>query len=131
MKKDIEIPIAKNTQVVATKEWDKEFLHKHWYIYIINNRKDRIESVLVMSRGESKDKKTTTIRRNLGDLPPNSSKKIEFIQDDVLGFTNEYVVTFFAENKLFERIFVFAPNSITDDNAVFMDLLGQDVVEAK
>ncbi len=130
MKKDIEIPIAKNIQLVATQEWDKEFLQKNWYVYIINNRVDTIESVLVMSRGESKDKKTTTIRRNLGNLPPSTSKKIEFIQEEVLSFTNEYVVTFFAEGKLFDRTFIFEPQSINESNTVFVEVIGQECVVA-
>ena len=57
MKKDIIIPIVKNIQVVATHEWDKDFLAKTWMVYLINNREDIIESVLVMSRGTNKNKK--------------------------------------------------------------------------
>jgi hypothetical protein len=130
MKKDIEIPFAKNIQVIATKEWDKDFLYQNWNVYVINNREDRIESVLVLARGESKHKKTSTLRHSIGDLPPHSGRKVEFIPEEVLGFTNEYIITFFAEGKLFDRSFIFKPYSIKDSNTTFIDLMGQDCVIA-
>lgn len=131
MKKDIEIPIAENIQIVATKEWDKDFLAQTWNIYFINNREEIIEAVLVMSRGNSKDKKTTTLRHGLGDLPGHTGAKVEFIPEEVFGFTNEYLVTFFAQGKLFERNFEFPPFSISEKNTVFIDLMGQDCVIAQ
>ena len=130
MKKDIIIPIVKNIQVVATHEWDKDFLAKTWMVYLINNREDIIESVLVMSRGTSKNKKTSTLRHGLGNLLPHTGAKVELVCEEVLGFTNEYLVTFFAEGKLFDRTFTFKPYSIKENNTVFIDLMGQDCVLA-
>ena len=130
MKKDIIIPIVKNIQVVATHEWDKDFLAKSWIVYLINNREDIIESVLVMSRGTNKNKKTSTLRHGLGDLQPHTGAKVELVCEEVLGFTNEYLVTFFAEGKLFDRTFTFKPYSIKENNTVFIDLMGQDCVLA-
>lgn len=131
MKKDIIIPIVKNIQVVATHEWDKDFLSKTWNVYVINNREDIIESVLVMSRGNNKNKKTSTLRHGLGDLLPHTGAKVELISEEVLGFTNEYIVTFFAEGKLFDRTFTFKPYSVKESNTVFIDLMGQDCVLAE
>ena len=131
MKKDIKIPIVENIQIVATKEWDKDFLSQTWNVYLINNREDLIETVLVMSRGSSNDKKTTILRHELGDLPPHTGAKVEFISEDVFGFTNEYMVTFFAKGKLLDRKFTFEPQSISEQNTVFIDLMGQDCVLAK
>ena len=130
MKIDIIIPIVKNIQVVATQEWDEEFLAKTWIVYLINNREDIIESVLVMSRGTSKNKKTSTLRHGLGNLLPHTGAKVELVCEEVLGFTNEYLVTFFAEGKLFDRTFTFKPYSIKENNTVFIDLMGQDCVLA-
>ena len=59
MKKDIKIPFVEKVQVLATYEWDKDFLAKTWNVYLVNNREDIIESVLVMSRGSYKNKKTS------------------------------------------------------------------------
>ena len=131
MRKDIEIPQAKNVHIVAVKEWDKEFTGQDWNIYVVNNREDEISMVLVLSRGKSEDKKTSTLRHGLGDLLPKTSTKIEFIPDEVLGFTNEYLLTFFAENKLFERKFIFEPNSISEENMTEISIMESEGIMAK
>ena len=123
MKKDIEIPIAKNIQIVAVKEWDKEFLSQSWFVYLVNNRKETLETVLVLSRGNSEDRKTSVLRHSLGNIKSKASVKLELIAEEVLGFTNEYMVTFFAEGKLFERNFVFEANTISEENSKHIDLM--------
>jgi hypothetical protein len=130
MKKDIEFYIADQVQIVAVKEWNKDFLAQNWNVYLLNLRKDTIETVLVMSRGNSEDKKTSTLRHGLGDMEPNSAAKVELITDEVLAFTNEYLVTFFAEGKLFERKFVFKANSISEANTREIPLLDTEGVLA-
>lgn len=131
MRKDIEIPKAENVHIVAFKEWDKDFTERLWNVYLVNNREDTIDTVLVISRGESDDKKTSTLRHGLGDLKPKTSAKVEFIPMEVLGFTNEYLVTFFAENKLFERKFIFEPNSISEVNVTELPVMESEGVLAK
>ena len=70
MIKDIEIPKVKNVHIVAIKEWNEEFTSQQWIVYLINNRPDTISMAMVMSRGKSDDKKTSTLRHSLGDLEP-------------------------------------------------------------
>ncbi|MGO3183042.1 MAG: hypothetical protein ACTIJ9_09450 [Aequorivita sp.] len=131
MRKDIEIPQAKNVYVVAVKEWDKDFTGQVWNIYVVNDRDDEISMVLVISRGKSEDKKTSTLRHNVGDMQTKTSAKIEFIPDEVLGFTNEYLLTFFSENKLFERKFIFEPNSISDEKVIEVPVMESEGILAK
>lgn len=128
---DIEIPKAKEVHVVAVREWDKDFTGQQWNIYLINNRPDTISTVLVMSRGKSDDQKTSTLRHFLGDIKPQSAEKIEFITEEVLGFTNEYLLTFFAEDKLFERSFSFAPNTINEKEVVKLPVMEVEGILAK
>lgn len=131
MRKDIEIPQVKNVHIVAVKEWDKEFTSQDWYIYVVNNREDQISTVLVLSRGTSEDKKTSTLRHALGDLLPKTSAKVELITPEVLGFTNEYLVTFFADNILFERKFIFEPNSISEEKVTKIPVMEIEGILAK
>ena len=130
MKKDINFHTAEKVQVVAIREWDKDFLAQDWNIYILNTSELVLETVLIVSRGANKDKKTTTLRRNLGNLEPQSSSKIEFITDAVLGFTNEYLVTYFSEDKLYEKAFTFLPHSISEKNSVQIAILSSEGVIA-
>lgn len=130
MRKDIEIPKVENVYIIAVKEWDEEFSGQQWNIYVVNDRKDEISMVLVLSRGNSEDIKTSTLRHDMGDLASKTFKKIELITSEVLGFTNEYLVTFFAENKLFERKFVFEPNSISEEKMIEIPLIKNDGIVA-
>lgn len=131
MKKDIDFHHAKQIQIVALKEWDKDFLSQNWNVYLVNNRDDMIETVLVLSRGNSEDRKTSTLRHGLGNMEGKSISKVEMITEDLLGFTNEYLVTFFFEGKLFERRFVFEPNTISIENVVEIALAHSEGVIAK
>ncbi len=131
MRKDIEIPKAEYVHIVAVKEWDKDFTGQQWNIYLVNNREDEINTVLVLSRGKSEDKKTSTLRHGLGNIASKTAAKVEFIPTEVLGFTNEYLVTFFAENKLFERKFIFEPNSISEEKVVALPVLESEGILAK
>lgn len=116
MKEDIHFHTAKDVYIVAVKEWDADFTGQQWNVYLINNREDSISTVLIVSRGQSDELKTSTLRHSLGDIGAKSAAKIEFIATEVLNFTNEYLVTFFAEGRLFERNYTFRPGAINEDS---------------
>ena len=130
MKKDIEIPIAKNIHVAMVHEWNDEFLEKNWNAYIINNRETDIELAIVVSKGYESDRKTSTMRHGLGDIPAKSYRKIEMIQEELIAFNNEFFVTFFADNKLYEKRFLFIKNSINASNLVSLPVMGIEGVLA-
>ncbi|CAZ95565.1 hypothetical protein [Zobellia galactanivorans] len=114
MKKDIEIPIAKDVHVAVVREWNEEFLSKDWNAYILNNRTDAIEMTIIVSKGYDDERKTSTMRHGLGLIAAKSFAKIEVLQEDILALDNEFFVTFFAEGKLFEKRFVFPKNTINE-----------------
>jgi len=130
MRKDIEIPIAKDVYVAIAYEWNDAFLNKEYNAYIINNRDSAIEMVLVVSKGYDSDKKTSTMRHGIGLIDGKSSEKIEMLQEEVLALENEFFVTFYADNKLYERKYIFAKNSITLKNMVTIPILDKEGVIA-
>lgn len=131
MKKDIEIPIAKNVHVAIIREWNEEFLDKDWNAYIINNRKTPIEMTMVVAKGYNGEHKTSTMRHGIGDMTSKSFRKIEVVQEDVLVLNNEFFVTFYAGNKLYEKRFVFEKNTVTEKNMVIVPLIEKEGVFAK
>lgn len=131
MKKDIEIPIAKDVYIVLVHEWNDEFLSKDWNAYILNNRSTPIEMVLIVSKGFDGEKKTSTLRYAFGSISAKGVEKIEMVQEEVLRLTNEFFVTYYAENKLYEKRFLFEKNSVTEQNAVPIPLLEMDGILAK
>ena len=131
MKKDIEIPVAKDVYVAMIREWNEEFLDKDWNAYIINDRKTPIEMTMVVSKGYDQDRKSSTMRHGIGDMEPKSFRKIEVVQEDVLGLNNEFFVTFYADNKLYEKRFVFEKNTVTENNLVNIQLIDKVRILAK
>lgn len=131
MKKDIEIPVAKDVHVAMIREWNKEFLDKDWNAYIINDRNTPIEMTMVVSKGYDKDRKSSTMRHGIGDMQPKSFRKIEVVQEDVLGLNNEFFVTFYADNKLYEKRFVFEKNTVKENNLVQIQLVDKEGIMAK
>lgn len=126
MKKDIEIPIAKDVHVVIIREWNDEFLSKDWNAYIINNRPDPIEMTIVVSKGFDSERKTSTMRHGLGDIAAKSFVKIELLTEDILSLDNEFFVTFFAEGKLYEKRFIFPRHSISEKALVPIPLIDKE-----
>lgn len=131
MKKDIEIPVAKDVHVAIVHEWNEEFLSKDWNAYVINNRTTPIDMVLIVSKGYDGTTKTSTMRHGIGLIAPMSFEKIELVQEDVFKLTNEFFVTFFAEDKLFERKYIFPKNSISEKNLTTIPLLEKDGILAE
>ncbi|TDS12802.1 hypothetical protein DFQ03_3260 [Maribacter caenipelagi] len=131
MKKDIEIPVVKDVHVAIIREWNEEFLDKDWNAYILNDRKTAIEMTMVVSKGYDQDRKSSTMRHGIGDMEPKSFRKIEVVQEDVLGLNNEFFVTFYADNKLYEKRFVFEKNTVTENNLVNIQLIDKEGIFAK
>jgi hypothetical protein len=114
VKKDIDIPQVKNVFIAAVREKHEEYGSLDWNIYLINDRREAIEGVLIVSKGYDGNKETSTMRHSITNLPPQSFAKVEFLQDEVLQLNNEFSVSFFAEGKMFHKKFVFQKNSINE-----------------
>ncbi|MGA9325533.1 MAG: hypothetical protein WBV47_05765 [Salegentibacter sp.] len=115
MKKDIEIPEVEKVYIAAVKEFNKEFGAQEWNAYIINEREEDLETVLIVTRGFEGEKQTSIMRHRLEKLPPQSFAKIEYLQDEVLALNNEFWVTFFAGGKMYEKKFLFRKNTINSN----------------
>ncbi|WP_029038119.1 hypothetical protein [Salinimicrobium xinjiangense] len=114
MKKDIEIPEVKGVFLAAVREKHEEYGSLDWNAYLINDRGEAIEGVLIVSKGYDGKRETSTMRHSLTELPAQSFAKVEFLQEDVLQLNNEFSVSFFAEGKMFHKKFVFRKNSINE-----------------
>ncbi|WP_419213007.1 hypothetical protein ACNR9Q_02450 [Maribacter sp. X9] len=131
MKKDIEIPIAKDVYIAIIHEWNEEFLGKDWNAYLINNRTSFIEMAMVVSKGYDGDTKTSTMRHAIPVVAAKSYAKIEVVQEEVLALNNEFFVTYYADNKLYEKRFLFEKHSVAENNLVTIPLIEKEGVFAK
>lgn len=132
MKKDIIIPEVENVFVAAVQEWSDDFMEKVWYAYLINDSDFLIESVMVVSKAfgtiDGEMKKTSLLRHAFVEVPPVSVVKIEMLEKSVLVLNNEFMVTFFIGNKLYDKKFIFKANSINEKEMEEVPLLFVDGV---
>jgi hypothetical protein len=123
MIKDIIIPEVKNvTLAVVRKQAIGET--DEWKVYLINNNNCDIENTLVSSKGygeKNGEKQTTsTLRHFLETVSANSIALIEPIDPAVFHLNNEYWVSYYIGKRIFDKRFVFVPDSICEENLTFV-----------
>ncbi len=91
-----------------------------WEVYMINLKEEGLDNVIVASKGygiyKGEEVKTSVLRHFLGSFDPLDIRLIEPIQKDVFGLNNEYWVSFYIGQNIFDKKFIFLPESITEDN---------------
>lgn len=131
MKKDIEIPVVKDVYLAIIHEWNEEFLSKDWIVYIINDKEVQLDMVMAVSKGFDGDRKTSTMRHGIGVVASKSFEKIEVVQEEVLALNNEFFVTFYAEDKLYEKRFLFEKGTVAENKLTSIAIIEKEGVLAK
>ncbi len=123
MKKDIIPPVVENIAIAVVKE-QNELDQTIWNVYLINFKNEKIEGVLVTSKGygiyNNEDVKTSTLRHFLDEVKANDFKKIEPIAETVFGLNNEFWVSFFIKNVMYDKKYIFLPETIKDENFILI-----------
>jgi len=132
MKKDIIIPEVENVFLAAVQEWSDDFMEKVWYAYLINDSDFNLDGVMIVSKAfgtiDGEMKKTSVLRHAYVKVPAVSVVKIEMIEKSVLVLNNEFMLTFFIGDTLYDRKFIFKANSITPDYVEEVPILFVDGV---
>ncbi len=114
MRKDITIPVVKNVFMAAVPEWSDDFMAKVWNVYLINDGDEVIDNVMVVSKAfgtiDNEMKKTSTLRHAFAEVQKISFVKVEMIAPEVISLNNEFMVTYFQNQKLFDKKFIFKAN---------------------
>ncbi len=129
MREELQGPKVENVAVAVVKELneDKETV---FYVYLINLRDDIMEGIIVTSKGYGENPntgekiKTSVLRHTLEILLPNEAAKIEPIMEDVFGIANEYWVSFWVNDDMYDKKFVFPAESINENNIKTIPVLG-------
>ena len=112
MKKDIIIPEVKDVYVAVVNEYNEIYKMQDWNAYIINDKDVDLEMVIIVTDGYNDKKMTSKFRKKLDVLPKKSYAKIELMQEDLFALNNQFKVTFFEGNTMFEKTFLFKENTI-------------------
>ena len=132
MKSDITIPKVENVFFAAVQEWSDDFMENIWNVYLINDSDFDLDSVMVVSKAfgtlDGEMKKTSLLRHAFVQIPSVSVVKIEMVEKSVLQLNNEFMVTYFIGNTLYDKKFTFIKDSINEKNMEEVPILFVDGV---
>lgn len=98
--------------------------------YLLNLKEEIMEGIIITSRGYGENVttgervKTSTLRHCIEVLMPNEAARIEPIIEEVFALNNEYWVSFWIEGNLYDKKFIFLPESIQEKNLKTIPVLG-------
>ncbi|MDB4088853.1 hypothetical protein N9544_04425 [Flavobacteriales bacterium] len=128
MKKDISQPVVKDVYIAVIAK-EHETGEYEWNAYIINNKNEKLEGVLISTRGygelKGEQKKTATFRHSLDEIEPKSFKKIETIPEELFALSNEFWVSFYINKKMYDKKYIFLTESISIFNAINVPLINE------
>lgn len=131
MRKDIDIPEVKDVYIAAIHEYNEKYHTTDWNAYIINDGKEPLEMVLLIVQGYDDTNVSSHMRHRIDLLPAKGFAKIEFMEDSVLKLNNFFTVSYFLNNKMYEKRWEFPAHTIIDANAVALPVMHKDGVLAK
>lgn len=100
-----------------------------WMVYLINLKNTTLENVLISSKGygemNNKNLRTSELRHYIEKLDAHEYAKIEPIIEDVFGLNNEYWVSFYVNKTIYDKKFLFLPESIQETNFITIPFLNK------
>ena len=128
MKKDLEQPVVSDVYVAIVPEQNSEGFSE-WNAYLINDKNELIEGVLVSSQGygeiKGEKKKTAVFRHSLDEMKSKSAKKFENIPRELFVLSNEFWVSFYLDKKMQDKKFIFLAESIRKENLTKIPVLNK------
>jgi hypothetical protein len=103
---------------------------KIYNVYLLNMRQDIMEGIIVTSTGYGENVntgervRTSTLRHCLEVLLPGEVAKIEPIMEDVFGLANEYWISFWVEDVMYDKKYVFLPETVSSAKMKLIPQLG-------
>ena len=125
MKEDINFPEVKGVMLaIARKQVEAEFI---WHAYIINVNDYDLNNLLVVSKGYSApgapQQNTSILRHSIEQLKSNSYAVIEPLDPQVFKLFNEFWISYYYNQEMYDKRFIFTPDSISEDHLVKIDAL--------
>jgi len=115
---------------VAVIEELTETQEKMYNVYLVNFREDIMEGIIITSTGYGENAntgerlRTSTLRHSLEVLLPGEIARIEPIMEEVFGLANEYWVSFWVNEVMYDKKFVFLPETIAPSKMKMIDQIG-------
>jgi hypothetical protein len=128
MKEYLKSQPAEGVSVAIVNE-KNEFDEENYFVFLINDRPEPLKNCMIVSRGygmnmETNEKiETSVLRHFVEELTPHSFVKVEPIMPEVFGLNNEFWISFWIGEQMFDRRYIFLPESINKENEVVIPLM--------
>ena len=126
MKKDIDFSPVTGVKLAIVKE--EKSNGTQWAVYIINLNLIELNTVMITSKGygeiAGEKRQTSTLRHLIKELGAESVAKIEPIDPVVFALTNEFWVSYYIVDQIFDKKFIFTPGSFDPVNLRLIPELG-------
>ncbi|REG78318.1 hypothetical protein [Algoriphagus antarcticus] len=113
MKKDIDFHPVTGVKLAIAKE--ETATGTEWAVYIINLNLIELKNVMITSKGygeiNGEVKKTSTLRHMLNELGEQAVAKVEPIDPSVFILNNEFWVSYYILDQIFDKKFIFTSGS--------------------
>lgn len=136
MKKDISFDPVEGVSVAIVPDSNAatEEGKPGWQVYLLNHNEFPLQNVIVSSNGYGTDPstgepvRTSTLRHVLLEVPPRAAEPIEPIDPALFHLNNQYWVSYYQGAQIFDKKFIFVPDSIVADNLTPIALLSREGV---
>ncbi|SMD43061.1 hypothetical protein SAMN00777080_1637 [Aquiflexum balticum DSM 16537] len=130
MKKDIDFHPVTGVKLAIAKENINGNIE--WGVYIINLNMIELNTVMITSKGygiiDGEEKKTSTLRHMIQELGSESIAKIEPIDPALFALNNEYWVSYYILDQIFDKKFIFTVGSMDPSNMIYIPELDMEGV---
>ena len=129
MKRDINFLPVEGVQVAIARK-ENIVGGYDWQVFLINQKDVAIKTVFVTSKGYGRkgdeEQKTSTLRHFFVEVHPGTHEVVESIMPDVFHLNNEYWVSYYVDGQIFDKKYIFVPDSIAEEYLVAIPALGLD-----
>jgi len=121
MKEDLPENLVEDISIAVVLESETP-TDKSWSVYLVNEKDVILKNVFISSKGygkkDGREVKTTALRHFIGDVEALNCVKIELIDPQVFGLTNEYWLSYYIGATIYDKKYIFLPESIVDENLI-------------
>lgn len=118
MKKDIDFSPVTGVKLAIAKSETPNGIE--WNVYLINLNLIELKTVMITSRGygivDGENRKTSTLRHLIEELGSESVAKVEPIDPAVFNLNNEFWVSYYILDQIFDKKFIFTSGSFDPAN---------------